>query len=301
MVLAPTALAGVLLSTAAALAFAAYFISIRLGMTEGRILDMLVVSLLTNVAIIVPIVAVVVGVPAIPLEAALAFLAVGVIGSFIARVVTFESVRRIGASRTSPIVAANVFVASFLAAILFEEVLTALHAVGIVLIVAGIAVVSWETARDGDPDASLGELGRALALPLLAATLIGLEPILVAYGLSAGGDVLTGVALSAVGGTASVGLYLGATGRLSRSLVRRSASTKWYVGAGAASTTGFLAYFSALEVAPVVIVVPLLQTTPLWVAAVSAVFLPSRLERVTWRLVAAAVVVVIGAAIVSVQ
>lgn len=301
MVLAPTALLGVALSTLGALAFAGYFICIRLGTTDGRLLDMLVISLVTNVILVVPIAAIVVGTPDVPLDAIAAFALVGVVGSFLARIITFESVRTIGASRTAPIVAANVFVASFLAWLFFGERLTVAHLAGIVLIVGGIAVVSYETARGSDPDASLRELGRSLTLPLLAAVLIGLEPVLVSYGLGAGGDVLTGVATSALAGTITVVLYLGGTGRLAGSMFVPTRSTKWYVGAGVASTSGFLAYFAALEVAPVVIVVPLLQTTPLFVALLSAVFLPAHLERVSWRLVTAAGVVVIGAAIVSIQ
>ncbi len=44
---------------------------------------------------------------------------------------------------------------------------------------------------------------------------------------------------------------------------------------------------------------PLLQLTPLLVAGLSVVFLPRRLERVTWRVGASAFVVVVGATAVS--
>lgn len=47
------------------------------------------------------------------------------------------------------------------------------------------------------------------------------------------------------------------------------------------------------------VVVPIIQASPLVVIALSAVFLPKRLERVTWRLVVAATVVVTGATLVS--
>jgi uncharacterized membrane protein len=66
------------------------------------------------------------------------------------------------------------------------------------------------------------------------------------------------------------------------------------------TTIGFATYFAALEIGSVALVMPLLQLTPLIVVGLSALFLPQRLERVTWRVTASAIVVVIGATVVSV-
>ena len=74
---------------------------------------------------------------------------------------------------------------------------------------------------------------------------------------------------------------------------------RWYVAAGVTSAVGLLAYFAALETVPVVIAIPIIQTAPLLVIVLSIAFLPRQLERVTWRLVAAAVIVVVGATLVS--
>ena len=59
-----------------------------------------------------------------------------------------------------------------------------------------------------------------------------------------------------------------------------------------------LAYFRALEIAPVVLVVPIVQILPLIVIGLSFLFL-KRLEVITWKLVLAAMSVVVGAAIVT--
>lgn len=292
---------GVSLATAAAIIFAVQYIFVRLGSDGGRVDDMVLVSLLTNVALMAGLTVVVHGIPTMPIESIPAFAAAGIAGSFLARVCMFKSVETIGASRTSPVVSANVFFATILAVILFGERLTGVHAIGIVLIVAGVAMISYETAHDADPDASIRELGVSLALPLLAALFLGFEPIFVTMGLDAGSPVLPGVAIKAIAATIGFLGYLLATGRFSTRSLRWDPYMKWYLGAGVTSAIAIATFFAALEAAPVVIVVPLLQTAPLLVVIFSFFLLPQRLETITWRLVVGAVVVVIGAMIVSVM
>ena len=300
MVFAVDHVVGVALATITAAAFAVYYLCVRLGTDRGRVLDVMLVSLLTNVVLIVPLVGIVHGVPTITLQSFLAFVAAGLSGSLLARITLIKSVQTIGASRTSPIAASNVFFASLIAIILFDERLTALHVLGIVLVVAGVAVITWETSHDVDPGASLRERRSALILPIVGAILLGFEPIFITLGLSGGTAVLPGVAIKAVAATVGFVLYLKLRTGLPAELLRWSSHTKWYVGAGLTSTIGIVTFFAALEVAPVVLVVPLVQTSPLLVVVLSALLLPTHLERVTARLVAGALVVVAGAMLVSI-
>lgn len=78
-------------------------------------------------------------------------------------------------------------------------------------------------------------------------------------------------------------------------------ATVWSIASGISTTIVFLAYFGTLEVASVVLVVPLFQLTPLVVVALSVLFLSRRFERMSWCIGVAAIVVVIGAAVVSVS
>ena len=301
MVLGLSSALGVGLATAAAVIFAVQYLFVRLATDGGSITDIMLVSLLTNVVVMVPLTLLIHGVPRLSTIAVLSFVAAGISGSLLARLCMFKSVEAIGASRTSPVVASNVFFATILAIVVFGERLTLSHFFGIVLIVVGVAAISWETAHDADPDVSIRELGLSLALPLLAALFIGFEPIFVAYGLATGSPVLPGVAIKALAATIGFVAYLALTNGFRVGMLRWGPYMKWYLGAGLTSTAGIAAYFSALEIAPVVLVVPLLQTSPLVVVVLSALFLPERLERVTWRLVASSAVVVVGAMLVSVS
>ncbi|SER69549.1 DMT family transporter [Natrinema salaciae] len=298
----PDSLLGVLLASVAAVGFAGQFLCIRLGTDDGDVTDAVLVVLASHVVLLAPAVFALHSRPyaalVTPLSVA-SFAAAGIVGMFVARLLMFTSIEALGANVTSPVIASNVLFATIFAVVVLGERLTASHFVGIVLIVAGIAVVSWETAAAADTDRSIRETGKTIVLPLAAAVCIGIEPIFVSIGLAEGTPILPGLVVMASAATAGFVGYLAVTGSLG-GVPLRSPSTAWYVAGGLSTTVGFVAYFAALAVAPVVLVMPLLQLTPLLVVVLSVLFLPRRLERVTWRVTASAVVVVLGATVVSV-
>ncbi len=69
--------------------------------------------------------------------------------------------------------------------------------------------------------------------------------------------------------------------------------------AGLASAWGVASWFMALKAAPVVLVAPVVGTSPLFSILLTYVFL-QRLERVTWRTLIGALLVVGGVALVAV-
>lgn len=291
---------GIFLAALAALLWAVHNLLIRIATERGDVGDAIVVVMVVNLVIVAPA-ATILHYPAhgVTWRGASAFAAAGVAGLVLGRICLFGGIKAIGASRTTPVVSASTLVATALAVWLLEESLTALHLVGIVLVVAGVAIISWLTASDAARDGSAGGW-RALLLPLGAAVFIGVEPILVRYGLDAGTPLLVGLTVMMA---TALTTYVGYR-RLRVGVVappRGNPNVRWYVAAGVASTAGLVTYFGALALAPVVIVVPVLQTSPLLVIALSAALLPTRLERVTWRLAAAAAVVVVGATLVSVS
>lgn len=70
--------------------------------------------------------------------------------------------------------------------------------------------------------------------------------------------------------------------------------------AGLASGLGSVARTVAIDVAPIVVVVPLVQTTSLWTIVFAPLMLGRHVERVTPKLVLGAVLIVAGAALVIV-
>lgn len=289
---------GIALTLCAAFATAIQVICIRLGTTKGRSNDALVVVLACNIAILVPLAAIrqypnygLTG------RSLLAFAAAGLIGTMLGRAFYYAGIKQVGASRAEPVKASMPLYATVVAVLVLGETLTMGHLAGILLIVGGVALVSRESARDAGPavDGSL----RALTLPILGAICYGIEPIFAKFGFAAGTPVLTGLAIKTL--TATVGFlgYLRWRDALPAWTAIMNRNARWFVGAGLANTGFLLAYYAALEITPVVLVVPIMQMSPLLVLALSATFL-GHLERVTWRLAAAAVVIVVGATVVTI-
>jgi len=291
------AVVGVLLAAAAAVAVAVQSVSVRVGTDDGRATDALVVVLATNVFLVVPAAAVV-HYPTYSLtpRAIGAFVAAGAVGTLLGRIFYYTSIQRIGASRSEPLKASQPLHATAIAVVVLGEQVTAGNVVGILLIVAGVAAISWETSRG---DGAAGDSSAlALALPLAAAFMFGIEPTLAKVGFAEGTPILVGLAIKTVAATAGFLAYLRARNDLPSpgALVGRNA--KWYAVAGLANTGFLCLYYLALSVAPVSVVVPIIQTSPLVVMVLSVAFL-SRLERVTWKLLTGACVVVGGAVVLT--
>lgn len=296
----PLHFVGVVLAVTTAAAWAVQYVLIRIGTQRGRVSDAVLVALAANVAIVAPT-AVVLYYPdyGLTTTAVVGFAAAGVSGSWLSRAFQFRSVRAIGASRTSPVVSAAALISAILASVILGETLTPLHVIGTILVVFGVAVLSQESTPAGDR-ASSTDAQWPLLLPLLAALFLGVEPIFVKIGLAEGTPRLVGLAIMVSAATAGfVGARL-VRGDIPRWSTMDASSLRWFVGAGIATTIALLAYLAALEAAPVVVVIPIVQAAPLLVVTLSFAFLPRQLERVTWRLAVGAAVTVLGAAIVSV-
>lgn len=292
-------LIGLTLPILAAVLLAVQNVLIRVATDGGDISDAVIVMMGVNLGFVAPLAAVL-HYPAYGLswEAAGVFAAAGIAGLVLGRICIFAGIKMMGASRTTPIVSASALVSTVLAVWLFGESVVASHAVGIGLVVGGVAVISWLTAVDEKSDPSVQNVGLALLFALGAAAFVGIEPILIRIGLNSGTPILVGLAVMMTTAFVSYAGYYRVT-KNSFCSPLGTPYTRWYISAGLASTLGLLTYFGALASAPVVIAIPIIHTAPLIVLVVSVMFLPQRLERITWPLIAAAMIVVIGAVLVS--
>lgn len=284
--------AGVLFAIVAACGLAGQALFVRLATRRGRVIDALLVVALVNAAVLVPLTLLLVPSPTLTPRVIGAFVAAGIVGTMLGRVFFFAGIKRVGASRAEPIKASMPLYATVLAVFLLGEHVSGPQWLGILLIVVGIAVVSWEGAaadRAGGKDVPW--IG--LLLPLLAAFCFGLEPIFASVGLEAGAEVLVGVSIKAITALVVFVSYLAWRGSLPRPSELPAGDVRWYVLAGLSSTVFLLSYYAGLAASRVSVVVPIMQTSPLLVVIVSALFL-RQIETVTLRLVAAAGIIVAG-------
>lgn len=229
----------------------------------------------------------------------ISFVLAGIVGSIFGMVLLYASIERIGASRATPIVASQALIATVLGIVFLDESLALMHGIGIVVIVLGVAVIAWETSEKSEDELSRRGLLVSLLLPLGAALAFGLEPILANFGFTAGTPAPVGLAIKTAAAWVGFVLYLWWRDRVPTQLDIRETNTHWLVLAGLGYTLFLVGYYVGLEIAPVNIVMPIIITNTLFVVALSALFMPQRLERVTRRLVVASVIVIIGAILVT--
>jgi drug/metabolite transporter (DMT)-like permease len=290
-------LIGILLALVAAIALACQAITIRLATREGRSNDVLLVVMIVNVVIFVPLVFLLIPSPTITPISFLAFVAAGIVGTVLGRAFFFAGIKRVGASRAEPIKASMPLHATLLAVIILREGVTSLHFAGVILIVLGIALVSWEGMATDRIDGKATDW-HGLTLPLIAAFFFGLEPIFASIGLQEGTSLFVGLTIKTIAALSVFVLYLIWRDSLPGREDVFNEDFRWVVLAGLSSTGFLLAYYAGLSVSRVSIVVPIVQTSPLLVVAMSIVFL-SRLERVTPKLIVSATIIVAGGIIVT--
>ena len=288
---------GIVLAAVASVGFALQYIFVRIGTRSGSVEDVVWITLLCNTAIIVPL-ALVFSDGVVSPRSIMAFVAAGVVGALLSRILMFESIQRIGASRTSPIVASNIIFATIFAMFVFGDTVTLIHFFGVGLIVISIAYISYETSNDPD-SVDQNPTVKTISLPILTALFIGMEPIFISIGLSLGTSTLTGLAVTVSTAFVGFSIYLVVSSGTPRPGVIFEPEFKWYLSTGLIITISMLSYFAALESAPVVFVVPVIQTSPLFIILISMFVLPDHVEKITCRLTVAAIGVVIGAVFVS--
>ena len=289
-VVIPTA--GVAFAVVAALGLATQAVFLRLATRDGRTADALVVGYAMNLLVIVPS-AFVLYYPDLGLTPTsfAAFVTAGLLGSLLGRAFHFTAVSRVGASRAEAVKASQSLLAAFVALLLLGETLTPGRLGAIVLIVAGLVLLATESADDPLTGEELGP--RSFAYPLAAAVFFGLQPAVAKVGLAEGTPVLVGLGISLVSAGFGYVTLLRVRGALPTAAGVRP-NLRHYLAAGTGTTVFMVAYYSGLAVAPVNVVVPIVQSSPLVVVFVSALALRGH-ERITPRLVVAASVVVVGA------
>ncbi|WP_049924393.1 DMT family transporter [Halopiger djelfimassiliensis] len=230
------------------------------------------------------------------LEVFVTFAFAGVVGTAIGRITIFVGVDRVGASINSAILSTRPLFATLIALVFLGEPLGPVTGVGIVVLVAGLSILTVATG---------GDLGgwqpRALLWPLAAAATFAVANVSRRYGMLAGSiSALEAVAINETAGLVVLLAYAIATGPRAV-LDRPPESYRYFLGSGLVTTVAMLSLMAALGLddGRIAIVDPLVATAPLFTILFAAVFLRD-LERVTRGVVSGGVLVVVGAALITI-
>lgn len=229
------------------------------------------------------------------LTAIAVFGAAGVFGTALGRLATFAGVDRVGASINSAGISTRPLFATLLAAGWLGERVTVLTGVGIVVLVAGLVLLT--TSKGGDLG---GWEPIEILFPIGAAAAFGLGNVLRRFALETYPEatLLEAVALNETAAFVVLAGYAvaGSRGDVLRAPRRTYA---YFVGSGTLTAVALLSLYAALQRGTVVIVDPISATAPLFTTVFAGVFL-SDLERVTRGVVVGAALVVLGVVTITV-
>ncbi len=212
------------------------------------------------------------------------FVASGVVGTAAGRLFRVAAIEKVGAPVAASILNLAPLISTGLAIVLLGEHVTAPIVAGTLVIVLGTILLSLSGQH-------VGFRARDLLYPFVSAACFGSVAIIRKLGLHLAGplfDSAINITAAMVASTAFV-LASGNHGKL-----RCDAQSFLYFAAGgAAENSGVFLVLLALGLGDVSVVIPLAGTAPLFVLLLAYLF-PSVATRLTGRVVAGAVLIVLG-------
>jgi drug/metabolite transporter (DMT)-like permease len=212
-----------------------------------------------------------------PRDAMLVMIGTGILHFICGRYCNYRSVKAMGANLSGPVVQLSLVVSLFLAITALQEGLTPLRVVGIVLVILGPALMHRsDKAPPARIDAGAAAGGRSVAagpppfrpryaegylFGLMAAACYGVSPILIRIVVERGGlaDSMAAGLVSCCAATAVIALLMLWPGQLRHVLSIDPVPAKWFVASGVLVTVSQAFLYLALVVAPVSVVMPVLQ------------------------------------------
>lgn len=201
-------------------------------------------------------------------------------------------ISKIGVARAAPIKGSSPLFASFLAVLFLGERPEWYHMGGVLLVVSGIALISSGKTED--------RWRRIHTLwPIAAAVFAGLGAVLWRKALPAFPDTLAATFVGSAAALVIVALY---TFTFLRDQVPDGVKNAWkpFFLLGILGTAGQFFFAAALQRGEIYRMVSLIQTSPL-ITVLFALILLRRVEFITWRVPAGAVLTVSGAVLVNLR
>ena len=217
------------------------------------------------------------------------FVFSGVVGTAGGRLFRVLAIQKVGAPVAAAINNLAPLVATGLAILVLGEHVTLPILGGTLIIVAGTILLSLSGRY-------VGFRVRDLAYPFIAASCFGTVAVVRKLGLSAAGPLFD-AAINVTAALVASTTFVAASGHLT-SLRCDRRSLGWFVAGGIAENSGVFLVLLALGFGDVSVVIPLAGTAPLFVLLITY-FIPKEAARLHWRLVAGAVMIVLGVMVLT--
>jgi drug/metabolite transporter (DMT)-like permease len=209
----------------------------------------------------------------------------GLFGTGIGRRWLYIAIDRIGASPATAIKNSAPVITTFLAAFVYGEPVTPERWAAVVAIVVGVIFVTW---KPGQGIRKWMDIGTAAAFGAMLS--YGVRPLFLKFGLEAVDLPLTAAFVGAIAALAYALLFGDRTGLRT---VRHEPAFGLFVVSGVLQAIGFLALTLGLSGGEVSVVYPVTASAPLFTLMFTWLLLKGT-ERLTWRIVLGAVLIVSG-------
>lgn len=281
-----------LIALAGALSYAISGIAARRGLRYSTPITVTVVSLIIHATGLWTVLYLSGGVPRVSLWAVVLFVVTGTLQPVI-RLFTYAGIFYLGASRGTTLRSSHPLFSTTIAILFLGESADWWVLLGTVAIVSGIILISWQPAvrREASHWWYVG-------FPLGAALLAGVSHPLRRYALTQANEPLLFAATVGLVSLVWIGSYLLSPLPGERPVWNQRAM-KPFIVAGVFETLGILLVIVALSVGQVVLVSPIVATSPLWILIGTWLFLQG-IETLSLRTVLGAICVVAGTIAISV-
>jgi DME family drug/metabolite transporter len=274
----------------AALCFSIAHIMIRRGLVESNAMTGSFISLSMSALILWCSMPFFVPLAALWTPAIAIFIAAGIFAPGIGRTLSYVGIERVGVARSVPVVNSSPIFASVFAVIVLGEVWALQNIIGTLLVIGGVVILSMVKPavgqwRKGD-----------IIFPIVGAIAFGASSTLRKAGLGFLNIPLLAAAVTAASAASfSFVLLQIRGGKEAFKLTRRSAA--WLFPSAFFNTAAMLSVFYALSHGKVVIVEPLVSSSPVLTLLLTAIFLRD-LEALSLRVIVGALLTVTGTILV---
>ena len=225
----------------------------------------------------------------------LIFATVGIVHYGIGRRLSYVAVKNIGANATSPLLSSSVLYSLVFSVLFLHEVVTVAIGVGTALILLGVIVLEIRaSALKRGGKYSIGYLAA-----ILTAAIFGLTPVLISFGLSIYDYYLAAIFIAYSTAAIIYTLTSNSPKMIGEIIKTPNSVLIFYLASSIFASGAQIFRFAALSFAPVVLIVPILSTNPIFSILLTRV-VAKDVEVFTPRTILSMIVVVSGSAVVTI-
>lgn len=265
-----------LVALASTAVYAAGNLYARVGLVHSTALVVTLISLIVQTMVVWTILLFRGGIPSADPRALIVFIGVGIALPFV-RWLSYTGIARIGSARSSSLRSTHPFFSAALAIAFLGEPARQNIMVGTLLIVTGIFVTCWESKGYRTVATPLDVL-----FPLAAAFCSGIIHPFTRYALTITNEPLLYSAMVGLTSLLCLAGYLLISGCGRQMVWPERRALRSFVSASLFETVGFLLFSAAVSLGQVVLIAPIMATTPMWVL-LGSILLLRDLEKVTLR------------------